>query len=62
MKQAAVELASVADDVSSGIQYSLKLVGDGLGLQPEPEWHYSSPVMQKKRPEKPKMLFRMGAP
>ena len=29
-RQAAVVLAGVADDASSGIQYSLKLVGDGL--------------------------------
>ena len=30
-RQAAVVLVAVADDANSGIQYSLKLVGDGLG-------------------------------
>jgi len=30
MRQAAVILVSVADDMNSGIEYSLKLVGDAL--------------------------------
>ena len=34
-RQAEVVLAGVADDTSSGIQYSLKLVGDGLGRTSE---------------------------
>ena len=35
MRQAAVVLSGVDDDASSGIQYSLKLVGDGLGRPSE---------------------------